>query len=696
MAQWSLPDRTLFAKVVYYGPALGGKTTNLRMLHRLTDPDGRNKLVSLATADDRTLFFDLLPMALGNVLGYRVAIKLYTVPGQVRYDTTRRVVLAGADAVVFVADSDPARERDNRLSWDDLRRNMRANRLDPAAVPVVIQLNKRDLPSATRREEMERVLGAPPRSTVEAVACDGAGVVATFIAACRAMLQRLVAMAEPATRRSLDEGDLVGQIDAAFAPYLAREASAGPDAVPRPTTAIVARAPDLLESAVDAGATLGAELADEHARATRLSREAEVFRQLSDCLRATGASFDRDAVVDAALSSALAVLGASGAALVERDERGRAAIVRCLGAPLAPLFAHEVSAAMLARMLSRTGPAAVQDLPTEIPGLPRDLRAWRALVTVPVEPRSGAALVAAFPAPDGEATDDDLRFVATLAGHLAVGLEKVAIYEELRAHRDRLEETVRERTRSLARAYDELKSLDAMKDRLLCGVSHEMRTPLTAIVGAATFLKDYDGDRGQREEMAAGILFASAALDGLIGELLRVARLEGGTDLAVTDAPCAEVVAEALRLARAEERASVLLDPGAVSIRGDAARLARALASLLDNAVKFGPVDAPVEVRVVPCVLGGPAAGAGVAIAVLDRGPGLAEEDLERAFAPFEQGGDPLTGKPAGLGLGLYEARAIARRHGGTLTYRPRPDGGSEFRLSLPSADAPSREARRA
>src|SRR6185436_19661650 len=142
MAQWSLSDRTLYAKLVYYGPALGGKTTNLKVLHRLTDPDGKGRLVSVNTQDDRTLFFDLLPFELGSVLGYKVALKLYTVPGQVRYDATRRAVLAGADAVVFVADSDAAREGDNRQSWDNLRHNLRAARLDPADVPILVQLNK--------------------------------------------------------------------------------------------------------------------------------------------------------------------------------------------------------------------------------------------------------------------------------------------------------------------------------------------------------------------------------------------------------------------------------------------------------------------------------------------------------------------------------------------------------------------------
>ena len=116
MAQWSRADRTLFTKIVYYGPAFGGKTTNLEVLHQITDPESRCQLLSVQTADDRTLFFDLLPFDLGQILGFQVAMKIYAVPGQVRYETTRQVVLTGADAVVFVADSSRRREEQTHSS----------------------------------------------------------------------------------------------------------------------------------------------------------------------------------------------------------------------------------------------------------------------------------------------------------------------------------------------------------------------------------------------------------------------------------------------------------------------------------------------------------------------------------------------------------------------------------------------------
>jgi len=238
-------------------------------------------------------------------------------------------------------------------------------------------------------------------------------------------------------------------------------------------------------------------------------------------------------------------------------------------------------------------------------------------------------------------------------------------------------------------AYDELKSLGAVKDRFLANVSHEMRSPLTVIISAASFLRDYEGDPAERAEMAAGVLTASRALDGLIDGLLRVAHLDAGGETPPSEVGPAEIVADALGLSGASTRASLLLDPRVGPFPADPPRLARALANLLDNALKFGPEEEPVELHVAPCVLGRPGGAiAGVSFSVLDRGPGLAEDDVDRAFAPFEQGGDPMTGKPAGVGLGLYESRAIARRHGGTVIYLPRAGGGSEFRLSIPAESA--------
>ncbi len=693
MAQWNHSERTLYAKLVYYGPALGGKTTNLKTIHRLADPDGKEKLVSLNTSDDRTLFFDLLPIDMGNLLGYKVVIKLYTVPGQVKYDATRRIVLSGSDAVVFVADSNPARERDNRDSWENLRLNMRANRLDPASVSVLVQFNKRDVPGAADIGAMERWFGLAAGRGIPAVAPGGDGVLETFLAASRAMLERLVALSETTSRRSLNAGDLGAQIERAFAPYFARRRAQDDRAGPAPTAAasspIVVVSPDLLENAVQTTLTLGSQLADEHSRASRLEAEAEALRRLSDGLRSAGARFDRASVVDAVLEAAGATLGAVSVALMTFDGESRARAERTRGRSVDPLLGSDAGAELLARMLAADGVTVIDDLAQELPPSATKVAAGvRAVATVAVSWVNRAALFVAMPAPDGRLLESDVRFLTTLAGHLAVGLDKVRIHAELASHRDRLEEIVHARTEALRRAYEDLKAAHQVKDRFLTNVSHEMLTPLTAILGASSFLKECEVEPREREQMAGTILDGARDLEKQLEALLRVARVGRADETALGVVSADELVAQALQLA-GEDGIRVTIDPRVGPFPADPLRLALAVANLADNARKFGSSTESVEIRVKPCTLEQPGGTlAGVAVSVLDRGPGIREEEVSRAFEPFEQGGDILTGKPAGIGLGLYEAREIARQHGGTLVYLPRPEGGAEFRLSLPAEAA--------
>lgn len=175
--------REINCKVVYYGPALCGKTTNLEVIHRRVAPESRGTLMSLATETDRTLFFDFLPVELGAVRGFTTRFHLYTVPGQVQYDASRRLLLKGVDGVVFVADSAPDRLEANVESLRNLEANLRSYGYDPRAIPLVLQYNKRDLPDALAPETLDAALrtgwadGAPAH---EAVAMEGTGVFETL------------------------------------------------------------------------------------------------------------------------------------------------------------------------------------------------------------------------------------------------------------------------------------------------------------------------------------------------------------------------------------------------------------------------------------------------------------------------------------------------------------------------------------
>lgn len=173
--------RELHVKIVYYGPGLGGKTTNLEHIHRHSDPERRGKLVSLMGESERTLFFDLLPVELGQLKGYTVRLHLCTVPGQIARDATRRLVLRHADGVVFVVDSQEGRMDANVQAIRNLADNLRLQGDDPDRIPLVVQYNKRDLPNALDVDTLRTALGVPDDiPQVEASALEGWGVFETL------------------------------------------------------------------------------------------------------------------------------------------------------------------------------------------------------------------------------------------------------------------------------------------------------------------------------------------------------------------------------------------------------------------------------------------------------------------------------------------------------------------------------------
>jgi signal recognition particle receptor subunit beta len=178
MVQINMDEREITVKVVYYGPALSGKTTNLQQLHELIASEARGKMVTLDTADDRTLYFDFLPIHFGTQNGFSIKIKLFTVPGQVMHKSTRKVVLSGADAVAFIADSQRSSASANAYSWRDMEANLKSNGIDFDRIPKVVQFNKRDLTDVKPLSDIKKSWGDIP--TFPAVAIRGEGVIETF------------------------------------------------------------------------------------------------------------------------------------------------------------------------------------------------------------------------------------------------------------------------------------------------------------------------------------------------------------------------------------------------------------------------------------------------------------------------------------------------------------------------------------
>ena len=184
-------SKEINCKIVYYGPGLGGKTTNLQYIYNKTAPDAKGKMISLATEADRTLFFDFLPLDLGTIRGFTTRFHLYTVPGQVFYDASRKLILKGVDGVVFTADSQRERMEANIESIRNLEANLREHGLDLKTIPYALQFNKRDLPTAVGLDEMYRILNYKREPTFEAVAPQGVGVFDTLKAVAKLILIEL-------------------------------------------------------------------------------------------------------------------------------------------------------------------------------------------------------------------------------------------------------------------------------------------------------------------------------------------------------------------------------------------------------------------------------------------------------------------------------------------------------------------------
>jgi signal recognition particle receptor subunit beta len=184
-------SREINCKIVYYGPGLCGKTTNLHYIYKKTNPDSKGKMISLATETERTLFFDFLPLALGEIRGFKTRFHLYTVPGQVFYDASRKLILKGVDGLVFVADSQVERMEANVESVENLRINLAEQGYNLDAVPYVVQYNKRDLPNAVPVVEMKKALNARGVPDFEAIASEGNGVFDTLKAIAKQVIMEL-------------------------------------------------------------------------------------------------------------------------------------------------------------------------------------------------------------------------------------------------------------------------------------------------------------------------------------------------------------------------------------------------------------------------------------------------------------------------------------------------------------------------
>lgn len=225
--QLDFQARELTVKLVYYGPALSGKTTNLQAIHRLVQPGACGRLMTLETRDDRTLFFDLLPLTFRSTGGLTVRIKLFTVPGQVMHNATRRLVLQSADGVAFIADSQRSETRANQTSFVNMQENLFDNHIEPTELPLVIQFNKRDLPDIRSNEEIDALAEKGKEPVFKAVAIRGVGVMETLLGLTEKTWLHLEGKHELGRKFGLDPERLMAEIRQRLGVPVAREPEVG-------------------------------------------------------------------------------------------------------------------------------------------------------------------------------------------------------------------------------------------------------------------------------------------------------------------------------------------------------------------------------------------------------------------------------------------------------------------------------------
>ncbi len=721
MVQFDNQFRQVKLKVVYYGPGLCGKTTCLQFIHKATDPQRRTKLYTLNTASDRTLFFDLLGLDLGRVRGYRLTLQLYTVPGQVQYNATRKAVLAGCDGVVFVADSQRALLRSNQESLANLAENLKAQGIDPGPVPMVMAYNKRDLPEVLPRAEMDAALNPRGLPAFETVATVGTGVIETFCAIAEATVtsvaDRLGISNQPDALKRL-----LANVGSALDPLRQRAPRAAPEAPVVVQPAVKGedlKADELFAEAVRANMAM----TDLNARLDQLTVELEKrirsLRTINEFGRQMTLAREPEEITSAFLDRLLTELRVTCGSLLLVDQKGALVEILRRGMPNDPLARREPGSASPGEViLAARQPfsARMDELePSQLAEAPwiggvLGLNMVGILAVPLVAQDRPVGLVTAFADhARGPFEDEELELAAAMSSNAATALANARAWRSLEQLNRSLEEAVAERTRELQEALtrartlaeqleernleleaanQQLRALEKLKGDLLNRVAHELNTPVTAIQTAGRILARYDEVPPDKAGKFVEIITQeSTRLADLIASALQAAVL-GVPD--GRPAPVAVDVRDLLKRVLAPLKSDigerginvqVRVATGLDQITGDSDQLEAALRAIVRNGVEFNRQGGDLRVMVKPLHRDGRSL---VEVRVEDTGVGIPAKDLRNVCDVFWQGGNVLTDKPRGLGLGLAVARRVAENHGGTLEVASDVGKGTVVTMLLP------------
>jgi signal transduction histidine kinase/signal recognition particle receptor subunit beta len=729
MVQFDNQNRQIKIKIVYYGPAVGGKTTCLQHIHRVTDPQRRTKLSSLNPAADRTLFFDLLSLNLGRIRGFQLALQLYTVPGQVQYDATRRTVLTGADGVVFVADSQVSQREANLESLENLWANMAAIGLDRKSVPVVLQYNKRDLDPIQTVEEMGAALNADKYPAFQTVAISGEGILEAFTAVgektLAAVADKLGVGTSPQAIARLQE-----QMRKAMQPFMPGEGEAPPvaDDVEVTVTAPEIKPGEVLSEDVLVGEAVRANLAmtDVTTRLDFVSRQLERKVRVMDSISQFGHSVsnqrDPAKVLRLLITEAIRLLQLQGASVIIIPGSGRVREAVVHGFKQDPLLraADSTGASVATAILNNGIPRLfARELGEDDDGVALtavEAAGFTSALAVPMMTQEKiVGLLTAFG--DKERADldeDDLQLATVLASTAAMGYANAISWRQMEDFSKGLEAKVEERAgelkRSLAEsrrlatdleekknhletAHRDLEALDEVKNELINRLSLDLRTPVISLFTAAKIIRREKDVPPEKAERLLNIIYDEGEkLMEIVQNVFQAAVIAAGArELQRKPVPPQELFRKAISPLRdlaadRDVRVQVLIPSGLESISCEPESTEAALRAVIKNGIEFSNGgEVKLEVRRVMHD-GDP----WLQLRVSDSGPGIPAEDLAHVFEAFWQGDDSNAGKRHGIGLGLTIAKRVLENHGGSIVIDGGTNGGTAVVMSLPQEAAPA------
>jgi signal transduction histidine kinase/signal recognition particle receptor subunit beta len=727
MVQFDNQYRQIKIKIVYYGPAVGGKTTCLQHIHRVTDPQRRTKLYSLNTASDRTLFFDLLSLNLGRIRGFRLTLQLYTVPGQVQYNATRRTVLAGADGVVFVADSQVDQKDANLESLENLWQNMAAIGLERRTLPVVLQYNKRDLEDIQTVDEMDAALNTEERPSYPTIATTGEGILDAFATIGERTLvsvaDKLGVGTNPKAIERLQE-----QMRKAMQPFMPEPGEAPPDDIEVTVSSEDVDPNEALSEDALVGEAVRANMVmtDLNTRLDNVSRQLEhkvrVMDAISQFGRAVSNEHDPAKVLRLLITDTIRLLQAQGASVLIVPGAGKLREAVVHGFKKDPLLsaANENGRSLATGILDALQPKlVVREIDGESESLM--LRAvegagFTSAVAIPLVTRERVVgLLTAYGDDDRAYLDeDDLQLAGVLGSTAAMGYANAIAWRQMQDVSRGLEEKVEERTVDLRRtlaesrrlaedlsekntllenAHRDLEALDEVKNELINRLSLEFRTPVTSLFTAAKVLnREVDAPAEKKTRLVTIIHDEAEKLLEMIQSIFQASVLTAGArELERRPTPAQDLFRKAVAPLRdlAKERdvrLHVLIPSGLDTISCERDSTEAALRAVIKNGIEFTHDGGEVKLEVrrvnrgdVPWLQ----------LRITDTGTGITEHDLPQVCEAFWQKEMVGGGKRYGVGLGLTIAKRVMENHGGSITVSSTPNEGTEVVMAMPQADPP-------